>query len=322
MATVTIGGIAVEKRADHPTLKHLVPSPEEYEVQGREMQALALGDKHHRPVILVGETGTGKNAALREYARLTNRPLITISMAAGTTSDQFIGVPMPYGLAGGGFGVKWMDGALPTAIKNGAILNLDELNASDDRTLMRLHDFAANDYRLNVYENPETSGVEVVSPYNAKGEHNGFMLTATMNPAESGKYSGAKILNEATLDRFLVCFMDYLGLIDPDKEATVISRAAKVKVSKARRIVDVMNVIRRRSRMSDEDLAKNNSQPIFATASTRRAIDIALASKDVPIMAAVELAFVNKINADDQPVVHKLFLDTFASDSADSAEAA
>jgi len=308
--TVKIGGIEVTKWPKHPTLQHLVPTvaedPHGYESQGREMQALAAGDKYGRPVLLIGDTGTGKNAAIREYARLTNRPLINISLAAGTTSDQFIGVPMP---ASGekGFNVTWRDGALPTALKAGAILNLDELNAGDARTLMRLHDFAANDYALNVYENPESSGLEVIKP------QPGFMLVATMNPHDSGKYTGTNTLNEATLDRFLVAYLDYLGVLDLDREVNLVSRAAKIKVGRARRIVNVMNTIRMRSRMSDADIAGKDIQPIYATASTRKAIDIALLSKDLPIMAAVEIAFSNKINPDDQPVIQKLFLDQFAA---------
>lgn len=315
LATTVVGGIAVEKGSPVPALRHLVPGGEDYIAQGGEMQALALADKMHRPLLLVGHTGTGKNAAIRDYARLVSKPLITISLAAGTTSDQFIGVPMPHGLPEGGFTVKWMDGALPIAIKNGAILVLDEINAADERTLMRLNDFLANDYRLNVYENPETGGSSVISPYD-NGPHNGFMLVATMNPAESGQYAGTKVLNEATLDRFLVYHLDYLGLTDPDREAKAVADAAKIKHGKARRIVDVMNTIRLRARLTDDQIGKDGLQPIYATASTRRAIDIAIASKDVPIMRAVEIAFTNKINADDQPVVHKLFLDAFAADGA------
>jgi MoxR-like ATPase len=314
MATVTIGGITVEKRVSNPATAHLIPAPESYIEQSHELRALAAADVTHTPIVFIGHTGTGKNAVLREYARRTNKPLIVLSMAAGTTSDQFIGVPMPYGIEGGGFGVRWMDGALPTALKMGAILDLDELNAADERTLMRLHDFTANDYRLNIYENPETAGTQVLSPYDDNGNHNGFMLVATMNPADSGQYAGTKVLNEATLDRFLVYHLDYLGLVDPDKEAKAISEAAKVKIGKARRIVDVMNVIRKRSRMTDDQIGKQGMQPIYATASTRRAIDIARHSKLMPVMQAVELAFTNKVNPDDQPVVHKLFLDAFAAD--------
>lgn len=311
--TIELGGVkGVPTYECAPEFRHLIPKVSDYEPQGHELAAIAAGVKLGRPVALVGPTGSGKNVAFTQAAALLGRPEIVLSLAEGTTADQFIGVPMPKGLGdgSGGFTVEWQDGALITAIKCGAHFTLDEANAADERTLMRLHDFTANGYNLNVYENPDNHGSFVISPYDSDGVGNGFFMGLTMNPAESGQYAGTKTLNEATLDRMLITELDYLGLLDADKEANVIARRAKIKVAKARRIVDVMNVIRRRSRVGDGDT--EGQQPIYATASTRRAIDIALLSKDFPIMRAVELGFVNKVNPDDRPVVHKLFLDQFA----------
>jgi MoxR-like ATPase len=64
---VQIHGISLEK----PKIsggEHLIPKPEDYEIQGEEATALALGFKHKRPVLLSGHTGTGKNAAVRWFA--------------------------------------------------------------------------------------------------------------------------------------------------------------------------------------------------------------------------------------------------------------
>jgi len=110
--------------------------------------------------------------------------------------------------------------------------------------------------------------------------------------------------------------MDYLGMIDPKREAAVISRYAGIKLGKATRIVKVFNSIRERARMTEADLATNKVQPLWVTASTRRAIDVGVLSKELPFMRAVEIAFTNKVNPDNRPVVHKLFLDEFATDAA------
>lgn len=320
-ATIDMGGFTGLPTYPVPTqYKHLIPSGIEYEPQGNELAAIAAGYKHGRPVLIEGPTGSGKNVAFEYAAQQLGRPLIVLSLAEGTTADQFIGVPMPKGLGdgAGGFTVEWQDGALITAIKAGAFIVLDEVNAADERTLMRLHDFLANGYRLNVYENPDNHGSYIVSPFNGKGEGNGFFMGLTMNPTDSGQYAGTKTLNSATLDRMLVTFLDYLGTHDAEKEASVISRRAKIKLQRATRIVTVMNVIRQRARLADEDMGKDGSMtPLYATASTRRAIDIAILSKDMPIMRAVELGYVNAINRDDRPVVHKLFLDQFAQASSE-----
>jgi len=314
---VQIHGISLEK----PKIsggEHLIPKPEDYEIQGEEATALALGFKHKRPVMLTGHTGTGKNAAIRWFANKMGLPVYVVSLAEGTTTDQLIGMPIPVS-GNGGIAVEWRDGALPTALRQGGILVLDEINAADERTLMRLHDFLATEYRLNVYEKPD--GAEFIEP------HPAFMLVATANPADSGQYAGARILNEATLDRFIVAEVAYLGLENPEKEAAVIARAGKIKHSRATRIVEVFNSVRRAAGLGEpvletiknedgSETQKVKQQPLsmFVTASTRRAIDIALLSTEISIMAAVEIAFTNKINGEDRPVVHKLFLDAFAGD--------
>lgn len=313
---VSIGGIVIDKAPVAPEYAKFVPGPEQYEEQGEEMTALALAYKHKRAVMLTGHTGTGKNAAVRHFANLVGRPLFVVSLAEGTTTDQLIGVPLPKGDGNGGLTIEWRDGALPTAIRAGGIIVLDEINAADERTLMRLHDFLASEFALTIYENP--NGVEVLSPY-ATGAHNGFMLVATANPADSGQYSGAKVLNEATLDRFIVSEMTYIGLLDADREASAITKATGVKFSKARRIVDVFNTIRKAAGTTTLRGGDNSLPPMFVTASTRRAMDIALLSKEIDMMKAVEIAFTNKINREDQPVIHKLFLDQFEADTPTAA---
>jgi MoxR-like ATPase len=314
---ITIHGIALDK----PKIsggEHLIPAVEDYEIQGEEATALALGFKHKRPVMLTGHTGTGKNAAIRWFANKMGLPVYVVSLAEGTTTDQLIGMPIPVS-GKGGIAVEWRDGSLPTALRTGGILVLDEINAADERTLMRLHDFLATEYKLNIYEKPD--GAEYITP------HASFMLVATANPADSGQYAGARVLNEATLDRFIVAEVDYLGLKNPEKEAAVIARATNIKHSRASRIVEVFNVVRRAAGLGEPVLEKVKNddgtetervkqQPLsmFVTASTRRAIDIALLSSEISMMAAVEIAFTNKINGEDRPVVHKLFLDAFAAD--------
>jgi MoxR-like ATPase len=312
--TIEIAGISLTKPVVDDKYKSLIPPVEDYEPQGEEISALALGYKHNRPVMLMGHTGTGKNAAIRWFANKIGAPLFVVSLAEGTTSDNLIGLPVPVN-GDKGLSVEWRDGVLPNALRAGGILVLDEINAADERTLMRLHDFLANDYDLNIYENP--SGSERVSPTT------GFMLVATANPADSGQYAGAKILNEATLDRFIVSEVQYLGLAQPEKEAVVIARASGIKHSRAMRIVEVMNTIRKACGIAPEPVKEGQpayNLAMFVTASTRRAIDIAILSNDVPMMSAVEIAFTNKVNAEDRPVVHKLFLDSFAGEDAPKTE--
>jgi hypothetical protein len=89
------------------------------------------------------------------------------------------------------------------------------------------------------------------------------------------------------------------------------------------RIVEVMNTIRKACGIAPEPVKEGQpayNLAMFVTASTRRAIDIAILSNDVPIMSAVEIAFTNKVNGEDRPIVHKLFLDSFAGEDAPKTE--
>lgn len=307
------GNITVERYNCPPEWQFLVPGPQDYEPQAHEVKALATAYKNHLPLYLVGPAGSGKNKSIEWFANLVNRPMFLLSMAEGTGIDQFIGSVQPVHSEKGNFSVEFRLGALPLAIQAGGIFVADEMNAADERALMRMHDFLASGERLTIYEDPGNDG-KFISPIGSDGKHNGFMVVATGNPEDTGQYSGTKAMNEATLDRFLVVETDYLGMTRPDAEAQVVANASGIKVGKARRLVDVFNILRTRSKMSDAELQAQSLSPLWVVASTRRIIMIAKLSKDLPIMRAIEIGFTNKVNRQDRPTVHKLFLDAFAAD--------
>jgi MoxR-like ATPase len=310
--TVLIAGIEVPVADTPAEWLHLVPDDEEYEPQGDEFRALAVANVTHKHVALVGPTGTGKNAVIRKFCHLTNRPLITLSMAEGTGIDQLIGSVQPAGDGQGGLTTEWYDGALPFALRIGACLGLDEGNAADPRLTMRVHDFAAYGDKLFIFENPRAAGT-YMSPYNEAGEHNGFFMVLTLNPSDDGHYAGTQEMNAAFRDRLIHVEMDYLGLYDIDSEASVVSVKTGTDIVFCRRVIKVLNQVRKQTRLSDKEIAAGG-QPIYATASVRRAIDVAEFTKYMPIMTAWELGYLNGLNREDRPIVAKLVLDEFAGE--------
>jgi len=312
--TITIGGIAAPIYECPPEWQFLVPPEEEYVPQGHEEQDLAMAYVTHTPIMFTGPAGCGKDALIRSFCARINRPHFLLSFAEGTGLDQLIGSVIPVPLKTG-FTVEFRKGALPLSIIAGGFFNGSEINMADPRVITRMNDFLATGQRLTLYEDPTNDG-RYISPVDpVTGKHNGWMMATTVNPADSGQYNGAQELNAATDDRFAHVELDYLGMVNPDLEAKLIAKKTGIRESKAKRIVTVFNTIRQRSRMSDADIAKHDSQPIFAVASTRAAIRVAMASqRGMPIMRAVEWGFTTELNIDDRPVVHKLFLDEFASD--------
>lgn len=321
---VEVSGVTLRVPECPDNLKHLIPAFEHYVEQGDELKALALAYKYRTPALLIGTHGAGKNAAIREFARRIGAPLMTASLSEGTTTDHLIGAPQPTPVGDGdekGFTITWLDGVLTTALRDGAILNLDEPNAADNRTLMRLADFLANGQRLSLYENP-LNPAETISPVNDEGEYNGFFLVLTANPADNGMYADRQRMDEAFLDRLAVHHMDYLGIKNPDAEVEAVVAASGADREVVTKLVTLFNMIRKQSRMSDEELAAAQAPPLYSTASTRAAIMVARFSTECSIADAFELGYLNKVTGDDRLVIHRLFLEFFAEPSLLDADEA
>lgn len=312
---IEVGGVRIRVPACPDALSAYIPNDadaQNYVPQGDEMTRIAGSWKLGKPFMLIGGAGSGKNTAIRHFFHLIQRPLLTVSLSEGTTTDHLIGAPVPVPLPGGGFTIKWADGVLTKAVRTGCGIILDEMNGADQRTLFRIRDFLANNRTLTLYENPENPS-EVIRPLTTEGEANGFAMFATANPASSGLYGGTTDWNFADIDRWTVHQMDYVGVKNPDGEAEALTNASGCDPEVARGIVKVMNIIRQRSRLGDEDL-KAGVAPLFVEGSSRSARDIAEWSTVLPVMEAVTIGYLNKVSAaEDRVVIERLFLDQFAT---------
>jgi nitric oxide reductase NorQ protein len=136
------------------------------------------------PMLLIGETGTGKTSLAKLVGEHLARPIVRVNLDGGATPDELIG---RYQLKGSE--TYFELGIVPKAMKEGAILILDELNAALPDTLFALHPLLEDPSRLLITETGED-----IRP--AKG----FCVVATMNP--SHEYAGTKQLNAALYSRF------------------------------------------------------------------------------------------------------------------------
>lgn len=149
--------------------------------------------KFNEPVLLVGNTGSGKTTFCQVLARKPDN-LLTVQCHANTEAGDFIGSLRP-GSHDSKQLFRWNDGPLVTCMKQGKYLLIDEISLADDSVIERLN---------SVLEAEKSLLVPEVSADTLYGEP-GFQILATMNPG--GDY-GKKELSPALANRFTVVWCE------------------------------------------------------------------------------------------------------------------
>lgn len=157
-------------------------------VQHKEYNTIKTCIQNNIPVYLVGEAGTGKNYTLESIAwDLELDFYFTNSVQQEYKLTGFID-------AGG----KYHETEFYKAFTKGGLFFLDEMDASIPEVLVLLNAAIANGY----FEFPN----------GRKEAHENFRVVAAGNTVGSGAdelYTGRLVLDQATLDRFVIIEFDY-----------------------------------------------------------------------------------------------------------------
>lgn len=145
-----------------------------------------LFHENWNPVLLTGNTSTGKTVLAYFLARILMLPVTVLSGTLDTNEEKLIGFRDIKPLDGSRFVTVHVPGALLEAIKQGDMLIFNEINIALPEVLSILNDIL--DWQKRTY----VSGVGEI-----KVAEN-FRLTATMNPG----YVGTTELNLAFSSRF------------------------------------------------------------------------------------------------------------------------
>lgn len=244
-----------------------------YHAIGKEIEVFEHAFKNKISFLLKGPTGTGKSRFIEFMAHKLDKKLITISCHEETSSTDLIGRFIIKGAE-----TIWLDGPLTTAIKEGAIIYLDEIAEARPDVIVAIH--SLTDHRRELFIDKLGETVKA---------HNDFMLVASFNP---GYQKGFKELKPSTRQRFIATSFAYP---EAKIEAEILVNETGIELDIAKKLVNIAAKIRN---LTELGLAE--------TVSTRLLVDAAkLIHSGLPKRLSVEVAVVEPLT-DDLEVIEAL----------------
>ncbi|MAL21769.1 MAG: AAA family ATPase [Xanthomarina sp.] len=193
-----------------------------YKPIAKEIEVFEQAFTNKIPMLLKGPTGTGKTRFVDFMTHKLNKELITISCHEETSSTDLIGRYIIKGAE-----TVWIDGPLTKAVKEGAVIYLDEIAEARPDVIVAIH--SLTDHRKELYIDKLGKTIKA---------HPDFMLVASFNP---GYQKGFKELKPSTRQRFIALAFNYPNEKD---EAEILIYETQIDASTAKKLVAIANKIR------------------------------------------------------------------------------
>jgi nitric oxide reductase NorQ protein len=193
-----------------------------YAPTGAECELFEHAYRNRLPMLLKGPTGCGKTRFVAHMAARLGRPLYTVACHDDLTAADLTG---RYLLQGGD--TVWTDGPLTRAVREGAILYLDEVVEARKDVTVVLHPLTDDRRMLPL----ERTGETLEAP-------DSFMLVVSYNP---GYQNILKSLKPSTRQRFVAVAFDFPA---PEVEAAIVSRESGLPRDRCLPLVRVAGALR------------------------------------------------------------------------------
>ena len=183
-------------------------------------------------MVITGHSGNGKTFQVEQSCARLTKECVRVNFTVETDEDDLLG---HYVLVDGK--TVWQDGPVPTAMKRGAVLLLDEYDLASSK-IMSLQSVLEGKplfiKKINQYVYPK-NGFNIVATANTKGKG-----------SEDGRYIGTNIHNEAFLDRFPVTFEQPYATKSMEVKMIInhMRSVGKVDEDFAEKLVDWANITR------------------------------------------------------------------------------
>jgi nitric oxide reductase NorQ protein len=239
-----------------------------YRPVGEECTVFEHCYRDRLPMMLKGPTGCGKSRFVEHMAARLGRPLVTVAAHDDTSAVDLVG---RYLVQGGE--TVWQDGPVTRAVREGAILYVDEVAEARSDVIVVLHPLT--DHRRMLYV--ERHDEQLSAPPE-------FMLVVSFNP---GYQRSLKEMNPSTRQRFVGLSFGYPAAA---VETEILRGETGAEPSLARRLVALAGKVR-----SVEHLGLAE-QP-----STRLLVDAArLIGSGLPARLACRVAIVEPLTDDPE----------------------
>lgn len=173
----------------------------------RTVRLVALAMRDGLPCLLEGPTAGAKTTAVAWVAMVLGRPFFRLNVSGHSDTGELVGRYTPDERPDARNHWRFLEGAVPQALREGWCLLIDEINLAEPQVLERLNPVLEQPPGLVLSEHDNRC-------FGGRGEpvHTDFRIFATMNPAE---YAGRSVLSPAFRDRFSLG-----GFVDlPDADA-------------------------------------------------------------------------------------------------------